>query len=91
MKNIIEYSDLIEKEMAKYKKEAGKVIKKIEKRFNKGNMVATHHFKNANPELIRMMKSELENAGYSPEFIGNTPTGHIALRVSLLRSSVIVA
>ena len=91
MKNISEYNHLIEKEMEKFRKESGKILKKFETIFNKGNMVATHHFSNANPEMIRLIKSELENAGFAPEFIGNRPEGHIVLRVSLLKSAGYVA
>lgn len=91
MKNISEYNHLIEKEMEKYRKESGKILKKFETIFNKGNMVATHHFSNVNPDMIRLIKSDLEKAGLVPEFIGNRPEGHIVLRVSLLRSAGYVA
>ena len=91
MKNASEYNHLIEKELAKIKKESDKILNKFEKMFSKGNMVATHHFTNVSPEMIRFVKSDLEKAGFIPEFIGNKPEGHIVLRVSLLKSSGIVA
>ena len=91
MKNISEYNHLIEKEMEKYKRDAGKILQKFENKFNKGSVVATHHFNNASPELIGMVKTELEEAGFKPELIGNKPDGHVALRVSLLKSAEIVA
>lgn len=90
MKNIAEYNHLIEKEMEKYRKESGKIMQKFEKKFNKGNVVVTHHFNNANPELISLVKNELEEAGFVPEFIGNK-ANHIMLRVSLLKSAGKVA
>ncbi|MPQ47416.1 hypothetical protein GCQ56_10410 [Marinifilum sp. N1E240] len=91
MKNIEKYNHLIEKEIAKYKRESEKVLTKFEKSFSKGKVVATHHFENVASELIRLVKTDLENAGYHPEFIGNRPGGHILLRVSLLKSSGKVA
>ncbi|WP_421920387.1 hypothetical protein [Marinifilum sp.] len=91
MKNISEYNHLIEKEMEKFKKESARILKKFEAIFNKGNMVATHHFTNANPDMIRLVKKELEKAGFVPEFTGNRPEGHIVLRVSLLKSAGYVA
>ena len=50
-------------------------------------MVA-HHFNHVSSELIRMVKSELETAGFKPEFVGNKPNGHIVLRVSLIQSAM---
>ncbi|MUP36309.1 hypothetical protein [Labilibaculum euxinus] len=91
MKKITEYNHLIEKEMTKYKQDTRKIIDEFENKFNKGSIVATHHFNNASPELIGLVKSELEEAGFRPELIGNKPDGHVALRVSLLRSSEIAA
>ncbi len=52
MKNITEYYDLIEKEISIYKKNSDKILAKIEKKFNKGDVVATHHFNNSSPELV---------------------------------------
>ncbi|RKD96993.1 hypothetical protein [Marinifilum flexuosum] len=91
MENIEKYNHLIEKEIEKYKKESNKVLTKFEKSFSKGKMVVTHHFENVATELIRLVKTDFENAGYYPEFIGNRPGGHIVLRVSLLKSSGKVA
>jgi len=91
MKNIAEYNHLIEKEMEKFRKDSEKILQKFEQKFNKGSIVATHHFSNASPELIGLVKSELEQAGFRPELIGNKPDGHITLRVSLLKSAGIVA
>jgi hypothetical protein len=91
MKNITEYNHLIEKELAKYKKVSDKIIEKFEHKFNKGCVVATHHFSNASPELIGLVRSEFEEAGFRPELIGNKPDGNVTLRVSLLRSAGIVA
>lgn len=91
MKNIAEYNELIEKEIAKYKKDSGKILSKFEKKFNKGNVVATHHFNNASPELVGIVRTELEEAGFKPELIGNKPDGHVLLRVSLLKSARKVA
>lgn len=91
MKKITEYNHLIEKELAKFRKVSDKIVEKFEGKFNKGCVVATHHFNNASPELIGLVKSEFEKAGFRPELIGNKPDGHITLRVSLLRSSKIVA
>lgn len=91
MKKITEYNHLVEKELAKYRKASDKILKKFEQKFNKGIVVVTHHFNNASPELIGLVKSQFEEAGFRPEFIGNRPGGHIALRVSLLRSATNVA
>lgn len=91
MKNIEKYNHLIEKELEKYQKESNKVLEKFEKIFSKGKIVATHHFENVATELIKLVKCDLENAGYHPEFIGNRPGGHITLRVSLIKSSGKVA
>lgn len=86
MKNITEYNHLIEKEMEKYMQNTQKILGELESQFNKGSIVAIHHFINASPELIALVKSELEKAGFRPELLGNKP-GHVVLRVSLLRSS----
>jgi hypothetical protein len=91
MKNISEYSQIIEKELAKYKQDSSRILEKFEHKFNKGSLVAMHHFNNASPELIGMVRTELEDAGYKPELIGNKPDGHITLRVSLLKSTNRVA
>ncbi|WP_372751692.1 hypothetical protein [Labilibaculum sp.] len=91
MKNISEYNHLIEKELAIYKLDSGKILEKFERKFNKGSLVAIHHFNNASPELIGMVRTELEEAGFKPELIGNKPGGHITLRVSLLKSTSRVA
>ncbi|PCH67235.1 MAG: hypothetical protein COC06_11575 [Bacteroidales bacterium] len=91
MKNITEYNYLIEQELDRYKNETSKILEEIEHKFNKGCVVVTHHFNNADSDLISLVKSELEEAGFKPEFTGNKPGGHITLRVSLLRSAGIVA
>jgi len=88
MKNVAEYSDIVEKEMEQHKIEARKVLDKFEKKFNKGSLEVTHHFSRVNSELIKLVKSELELAGFKPEFIGNKPNGHILLRVSLIKSAM---
>lgn len=91
MKNISEYSHLIEKELAKCKQDSARILEKFEHKFNKGSLVVMHHFNNVSPELIGMVRTELLEAGYKPELIGNKPDGHITLRVSLLKSTGKVA
>lgn len=88
MKNIAEYTQVVEKEIEQNKLEARKVLDKFEKKFNKGSLVVTHHFSQVSPDLIKLVKSELELAGFKPEFIGNKPNGHILLRVSLIKSAM---
>ena len=85
MKNVAEYSDIIEKELEQHKIEARKILDKFEDKFNKGSLVVAHHFNQVSSELIRVVKSELETAGFKPEFVGNKPNGHIVLRVSLIQ------
>ncbi len=68
-----------------------RIDEKFEHKFNQGCVVVTHHFNNASPELIGLVKLELEESGSRPEFIGNQPDGLVNLRVSLLRSVGIVA
>ncbi|MBI9057904.1 MAG: hypothetical protein JEZ01_09020 [Labilibaculum sp.] len=86
MKKRLQFSQFIENKVLKFKKKSGKILEKFQKKFNKGNVVATHHFNNASPELVGIVRSELEEAGFRPELIGNKPDGHILLRVSLLKS-----
>ncbi|MDE5421668.1 hypothetical protein L3073_05575 [Ancylomarina sp. DW003] len=88
MKNVAAYSQIIEKEIEQNKIEARKILEKFEKKFNKGSLVVAHHFNHVSSELIRLVKSELELAGFKPEFIGNKPNGHIVLRVSLIQSAM---
>ena len=63
MKNITEYNHLIEKEMTKYKQDTRKIIDEFENKFNKGSIVATHHFNNASPELIGPSKVRAGRSG----------------------------
>ena len=88
MKNVAEYSHIVEKEIEQHKIEARKILDKLEKKFNKGSLVVTHHFSQVSSELIKLVKSELELAGFKPEFIGNKPNGHILLRVNLIQSAM---
>jgi len=88
MKNIAEYTQVVEKEIEQNKLAARKVLDKFEKKFNKGSLVVTHHFNQVSPDLIKLVQSELELAGFKPEFIGNKPNGHILLRVSLIKSAM---
>ncbi|MRT92776.1 hypothetical protein [Ancylomarina sp. 16SWW S1-10-2] len=88
MKNLTSYSHIVEKEIEQYKIESGKILDKFEDKFNKGSLVVAHHFNNVSSELIRIVKSELETAGFKPEFVGNRPNGHIVLRVSLIQSTM---
>ena len=88
MKNLTKYSQIIEKEIEQYKIESHKILDKFEDKFNKGSLVVAHHFNNVNSELIKMVKSELETAGFKPEFVGSRPNGHIVLRVSLIQSAM---
>ncbi len=88
MKNVSAYSHIVEKEIQQHKIEARKILDKFEKKFNKGSLIAAHHFNQASSELIKIVKYELERAGFKPEFIGNKPNGHIVLRVSLIQSAM---
>ena len=88
MKNLTSYSHIVEKEIEQYKIESSKILDKFEDKFNKGSLVVAHHFNNVSSELIRIVKSELETAGFKPEFVGNRPNGHIVLRVSLIQSTM---
>ncbi len=88
MKNLASYSHIVEKEIQLNKIESRKILDKIENKFNKGSLVVAHHFNQVSSELIRMVKFELETAGFKPEFIGNKPNGHIVLRVSLIQSAM---
>ncbi|MGZ2371601.1 hypothetical protein ACXR6G_17610 [Ancylomarina sp. YFZ004] len=90
MKNVTAYSHIVEKEIQQHKIEVSKILDKFEQKFNKGNLVVAHHFNHVSSELIRLVKSELEVAGFKPEFIGNRPNGHIVLRVSLIQSSKMI-
>lgn len=87
MKKRLQFNQFIENKVLKFKKKSGKILAKFEKKFNKGSVVATHHFNNASPELVGIVRTELEDAGFTPELIGNKPDGHILLRVSLLKSA----
>ncbi|BAX80880.1 hypothetical protein [Labilibaculum antarcticum] len=40
------------KGILKYKKDSAKILAKFEKKFNKRNVVARHHFNDASPELV---------------------------------------
>tara|TARA_R110001583_G_scaffold165427_2_gene318128 strand:+ start:12783 stop:13058 length:276 start_codon:yes stop_codon:yes gene_type:complete len=88
MKNLTAYSHIVEKEIQQNKIETRKILDKFENKFNKGSLVVAHHFNHVSSELIRMVKSELETAGFKPEFVGNKPNGHIVLRVSLIQSAM---
>jgi len=88
MKNVAEYSHIVEKEIEQHKIEARKILDKFEKKFNKGSLVVAHHFNHVSSELIRLVKSELEVAGFKHEFVGNKPNGYIVLRVSLIESAM---
>jgi len=88
MKNIAEYNHIVKKEIEQNRLEARKILDKFEEKFNKGSIVVAHHFNHVSSELIRLVKSELEHAGFKPEFIGNKPNGHIVLRVSLIQSAM---
>lgn len=87
MKNVAAYSHIVEKEIQLHKIEVSKILNTIEQKFNKGNLVVAYHFNQVSSDLIRLVKSELEVAGFKPEFIGNRPNGRIVLRVSLIQSS----
>ncbi|MCZ4694910.1 hypothetical protein DWB61_07905 [Ancylomarina euxinus] len=88
MKNVSAYSHIVEKEIQQHKIEARKILDKFEQKFNKGSLVVAHHFNQVSSDLIRLVKHELEAAGFKPEFIGNRPNGHIVLRVSLIQSAM---
>lgn len=88
MKNLKAYSHIVEKEIQRNKILTREILDKFESKFNKGSLVVAHHFNQVSSELIRMVKYELEQAGFKPEFIGNKPNGHIVLRVSLIQSSM---
>ena len=49
MKKRLQFNQFIENKVLKFKKKSGKILEKFEKKFNKGNVVATHHFNNASP------------------------------------------
>lgn len=89
MKNSAEYSHVVNKEIEQNKIEARKILDKFENKFNTGSVVVAHHFNHVSTDLIKLVKSELELAGLKPEFIGNTPYGHIVLRVSLIKSAIL--
>jgi len=86
MKNSAEYNHIVTKEIEQNKIEARKILDKLENKFDAGNLVVAHHFKNASSDLVKLVKSELEFAGFKPELTGDKPNGHIVLRVSLLES-----
>ena len=88
MKNLADYSHIVEKEIQQNKIQTRKILDKFEDEFNKGSLVVAHHFNQVSSELIRMVKAEFESAGFKPEFVGNKPNGHIVLRVSLIQSAM---
>ena len=89
MKNSEEYNHIVLKKIEQNKIEARKILDKLENKFDSGSIVVAHHFNHVSSDLIKMVKSELELAGFKPEFIGNKPNGHIVLRVSLIKSAIL--
>lgn len=49
MKKRLQFNQFIENKVLKFKKKSGKILAKFEKKFNKGSVVAIHHFNNAIP------------------------------------------
>ena len=88
MKNLKAYSHIVEQEIQQNKIITSKILEKFEDKFNKGSLEVAHHFNHVSSQLIRMVKAELEKAGFKPEFVGNRPNGHIVLRVSLIQSAM---
>ena len=89
MKNSAEYNHIVKNEIEQNKIEARKILDKLENKFDAGSIVVAHHFNHVSSDLIKTVKSELELAGFKPEFVGNKPNGHIVMRVSLIKSAIL--